>query len=80
VLFATLLDDIDRGWLQRYSLDNARFAEATTLIMRYPEHPLRTLDILHLALAADLGVAMLATAEGVMADAALRMDLQVVRF
>jgi hypothetical protein len=23
VLFAALLDDIDRGWLQRYSMDDA---------------------------------------------------------
>ena len=63
VLFAALLDDIDRGWLQRY-----------------PEHPLRTLDALHLTVAADLAVSIVATADGVMADAALSMGLQVVRF
>ena len=65
VLFAAFLDDIDRGWLQRYPLDDARFAEATNLIARYPEHPLRTLDALHLKVAAD---------------AAVSMGLQVVRF
>ena len=80
VLFAALLDDIDRGWLQRYPLDDARFAEATNLIARYPEHPLRTLDALHLTMAADLGVSILATADGVMADAAMSMGMQVVRF
>jgi hypothetical protein len=80
VLFAALLDDIDRGWLQRYPLDDARFAEATNLIARYPEHPLRTLDALHLTVAADLAVSSVATADGVMADAALSMGLQVVRF
>jgi len=80
VLFAALLDDIDRGWLQRYPLDDARFAEATNLIARYPEHPLRTLDALHLTVAADLAVSIVATADGVMADAALGMGLQVVRF
>ena len=80
VLFAALLDDIDRGWLQRYRLDDARFAEATNLIARYPEHPLRTLDALHLTVAAGLGVSIVATADGVMADAALSMGLQVVRF
>ena len=79
VLFAALLDDIDRGWLQRYPLDDARFAEATNLIARYPEHPLRTLDALHLTVAADLAVSIVATAEGVMADAALSRGLQVVR-
>ena len=80
VLFAALFDDIDRGWLQRYPLDDARFAEATNLIARYPEHPLRTLDALHLTMAADLGVSILATADGVMADAAMSMGMQVVRF
>ena len=80
VLFAALLDDIDRGWLQRYPLDDARFAEATNLIARYPEHPLRTLDALHLTMAADLGVSILATADGVMADAAMSMGMQFVRF
>ena len=80
VLFAALLDDIDRGWLQRYPLDDARFAEATNLIARYPEHPLRTLGALHLTVAADLAVSIVATADGVMADAALSMGLQVVRF
>jgi predicted nucleic acid-binding protein len=80
VLFAALLDDIDRGWLQRYPLHDARFAEATNLIARYPEHPLRTLDALHLTVAADLAVSMIATADGVMADAALSMGLQVERF
>ena len=80
VLFAALLDDIDRGWLQRYPLDDARFAEATNLIARYPEHPLRTLDALHLTVAADLAVSIVATADGVMADAASSMGLQVVRF
>jgi uncharacterized protein len=80
VLFAAVLEDIDRGWLQRYPLDDARFAEATNLIARYPEHPLRTLDALHLTVAADLAVSIVATADGVMADAALSMGLQVVRF
>ena len=80
VLFAALLDDIDRGWLQSYPLDDARFAEATNLIARYPEHPLRTLDALHLTVAAGLAVSIVATADGVMADAALSMGLQVVRF
>ena len=69
-----------RGWLQRHPLDDARFAEATNLIARYPEHPLRTLDALHLTMAADLGVSILATADGVMADAAMSMGMQVVRF
>ena len=61
-------------------MDDARFAEATNLIERYPKHPLRTLNALHLTLAADLAVSMLATADGVMADAAVSMGLQVACF
>jgi hypothetical protein len=52
---------------------DARYAEATNLIASYPKHPLRTLDALHLTLAADLGVSMLGTADGVMPDAAVSM-------
>ena len=80
LLFAALLGDIDRGWLLRTAVDDARFAEATNLIARYPEHPLRTLDAVHLTVAADLGVSVLATADGVMADAAASMGFQVARF
>jgi hypothetical protein len=65
LLFAALLGDIDRGWLLRTAVGEARFAEATNLIARHPEHPLRTLDALHLTVAAD---------------AAASMGFQVVRF
>ena len=80
LLFAALLSDNDRGWLLQTPVSDVRFAEATNLIARYPEHPLRTLDALHLTMAADLGVSVLATADGVMADAAASMGLQVARF
>jgi hypothetical protein len=39
LLFAAPLGDIDRGWLLRTVVDDARFAEATNLIARYPEYP-----------------------------------------
>ena len=80
LLLAAFLEDIDRGWLQRIAVDDSRFAEAANLIMRYPEHPLRTLDALHLTLAVHAGVSILATADGVMADAAASMGLEVARF
>ena len=80
LLFAALLSDIDRGWLLQVPVGDARFAEATNLIARYPDHPLRTLDALHLTVAADLGVSVLATADRVMANAAASMDFQVARF
>lgn len=80
LLFAAFMGDIDRGWLQRYPLDDARFAEASNLIARYPEQPLRTLDALHLTLAAQAGIPMLATADAVMAETASLMGFAVERF
>jgi len=79
-LFAAFQDDIDRGWLQRHPVDDARFAEASNLIARYPEQLLRTLDALHLTLAAQAGIPMLATADAVMAETASLMGFDVERF
>lgn len=80
LLFAAFLDDLDRGWLQHYPVEDARFTEAINLISRYPDHPLRTLDALHLAVAVHAGIDMLATADTVMADAATAMGFEVARF
>jgi uncharacterized protein len=80
VVYATFLDDISAGSLQTYPIEDARFAEAVNLIARHPEHPLRTLDALHLAVARHCEVDALATADTVMADAATAMGLAVQRF
>jgi hypothetical protein len=80
VLFAALLDDIARGWLQRYPIEDARFDDATNLMARYPESALRTLDALHLAQAAHAAVGIIATADLVMADTAMKMGFEVMRF
>ena len=62
---------------QRAYLDTSALAK---WYLRYPEHPLRTLDALHLTLALQAGVSVVATADGVMAAAATSMGLEVVRF
>ena len=80
VLFAAFLEDIHRGWLQQYPIEDARFAEAANLISRHPEHPLRTLDALHLVQAVQADIQLLATADAVMADAAKDMGLEITRF
>ena len=80
LLFAAFLEDVDRGWLQLYPLEDARFAEATNLISRYVEHPLRTLDALHLAQAAQADIDTIATADTVMGNAATTMGFKVVQF
>jgi uncharacterized protein len=80
LLFAAFVEDLDRGWLQLYPVGDDRFNEAVNLINRYPEHPLRTLDALHLAVAVQAGIEMLATADTVIADAAIAMGFEVARF
>jgi len=80
VLYAAFLEDVARGWLQEHPVTDACFDEAVNLINRYPEHPLRTLDALHLALVNQMGIATLATADTVMAEAASSMELTVRRF
>ena len=75
LLFAAFVEDLDRGWLQLHPVEDARFIEAVHLINRYPDHPLRTLDALHLAVAVHAGIDAIATADTVMADAATAMCL-----
>jgi len=48
LIYATFLDDIAAGFLSPCPTDDVPFDEAVGLIARYPEHPLRTLDALHL--------------------------------
>jgi len=80
VIFATFLDDIAGGFLSPCPTDDMRFDEAVSLIARYQEHPLRTLDALHLAIARHEQVDAIATADGVMADTAEAMGFAVARF
>jgi len=55
-------------------------AAAVHLLNQYSESSLATLDALHLALAKEIGLEILATADRIMADAAEAMGLEVVRF
>mgnify|MGYP001829130596 CR=1 FL=1 len=80
VIYSALLEDIAEGFLQKYAIEDPRFDEAANLITRYPEHPLRTLDALHLAVARHAEVDGLATADAVMAETAAIMGLSVSRF
>ncbi len=80
LLFTAFLEDTDRGWLQRYPVNEAHFDEATCLIVSYAEHPLRTLDVLHLALASSIGITILVTADTVMFNTATTVGFEVVRF
>ena len=80
LLFAAFIEDLDCGWLQLYPVTDDRYSVASRLINRYPEHPLRTLDALHLVVALHADIQILATADTVMADTAHAMGFEVMRF
>jgi predicted nucleic acid-binding protein len=80
VIFATFQDDIATASLHLYPIIDRLFDEAINLITRYPEHPLRTLDALHLAVARHHEIPVIATADTVLADTADAMGLTVRRF
>jgi len=79
-IHATLQDDVANGFVLRHPLTDRAVEAAGRLIATLPSHPLRTLDALHLAVARDLGLARLATADRVMAAAAKEMALEVIGF
>ena len=78
VLFAAFLDDIHQGWLQRYTVADSQFDDAVRLITRYPQHALRTLDALHLVIAQQAQIPILATADVVMAEAGRSIGFELV--
>lgn len=80
VIYATFEDDVSSGHLTLCEVQDQRFDEAANLIARYPEHPLRTLDALHLATARHWGIQAIATADEVMAGAAGAMGFTVTTF
>ena len=79
-VFAQLQDDVAQGHLILRPLEDRHAQSAARMIYRLPAHPLRTLDAMHLAIASDLRVQELATADRVMAGAAAELGLRVVRF
>ncbi|GAB6040683.1 type II toxin-antitoxin system VapC family toxin [Endothiovibrio diazotrophicus] len=77
VLYSAFLDDIARGHLQLYPVDDGRLDEAANLIVLYPELPLRTLDAIHLATSRHFDIRAVATADRVMGDAAREMGMEL---
>ena len=72
--------DVLNGYIEVHPLLDEHAHTAMNLLKRLREHPLRTLDTLHLAIAAGLGIAILATADRVMAQAAAALGFQVEVF
>ena len=79
-IYASFQDDISHGHLQLYHVENSNLEAAIELIDRYPKHPLRTLDALHLAIAGSYGIGSIATADEVMAKVATEMGCAVRLF
>lgn len=79
-LLAAFHDDISSGYLQIYSMDESYWLDAANLMTLYPDHPLKTLDALHLAIIRHYGIEGLATADCVMARAAMAMGITVELF
>ena len=79
-IYAAFQDDISHGHLQLYHVENSNLEAAADLINRYPKHPLRTLDALHLAIVRSYGIASVATADGVMAKVATEIGCVVKLF
>ena len=78
--FTQFRSDVFNGHLEVHPLLDEHAHTAMDLLTRLKEHPLRTLDALHLAIAVTLDIAVLATADHVMAQAAAALGFQVEVF
>ena len=78
--FAAFEEDVRRGFLIRNPPPATLAAGAINLIASFPDVPLRTLDAMHLVVAQEIGAAVLATSDRVLAAGAEALGLSVVRF
>ena len=72
--------DIAQGYLEICPLVDQHAVSAVALPGRLRDHPLRTLDALHLSVAQTIGSQTVATADRVMARAAEALGLRTVVF
>ena len=72
-----LAHDIRDGSLAIRNMESSHFVEAERILDECPDVALRSLDALHLAMARLGGAMELATADRVLADAAVEIGLQV---
>jgi uncharacterized protein len=79
-VFAVFQEDVRRGFLIRHPLPASLADGAVNLIASLPDIPLRTLDAMHLVAAREIGAAVLATSDRVMAAGGEGVGLEVVRF
>lgn len=79
-VYASFEQDVSAGFLQVYPVADEHLIAALGLIARLARYPLRTLDVLHLAIAQGIHCRRLATADKTMADAGKAAGVGVVRF
>ena len=78
--FAVFEEEVRRGFLIRNPLPATLAFGAVNLIASFPDVPLRTLDATHLVVVLEIGAAVLATSDRVIAEGAEVLGLKVVRF
>ena len=79
-IYAKFRQDIEDSHLINYPVENRHILNASLMIESLPSVPLRTLDALHLTIAHDIPVKIIATADKVMAQSAQLLDFEVVLF
>jgi len=79
-IFATFNEDVERGYLSQHPLSDQHALAATGLMEQLPQHALRTLDAMHLAIARSIGAQAIATSDHIMASAAASLEMEVVQF
>jgi uncharacterized protein len=79
-IFAAFQEDIRKGYLQCHSFPEGLAEAALLLRVHLSRTAIRTMDLLHLAIAREIQAAVVATADRTMAEAAAILDFRVVRF
>ena len=79
-VFATFQEDIRQGFLVCHPCPSGLALATTNLLTLLQDIPLRTLDALHLAIAAEIGADTIATSDRVMAQGATALHMKVERF
>ena len=79
-IFALFQQDLEERLISLLPVRDRDVVAAAHLLGRLAEHPLRTLDAIHLILCQAAGLTELATADKIMAIPAADLGLEVVRF
>lgn len=79
-IYATFEEDIRDGHLLQHPVTDGAVLGAGHLLAALNDHPLRSLDALHLSIAKEIRATEVATADRVMLGASRAMGFGVIRF